>query len=383
VTVNPRAQLSGARNAAASASTPTEELKEEVAQASGIAAKDDLKWTPEVVASAADKNTSTGTYSHLVSQPVAAPSLDALSMGETNPSLEPVKVGFPATGQTVPREETTNQLSTSEAVAIAESERLLAESSSGSKIQGPPAGEGAAPGSEPPMSSPEAQSGVLLSGNDLMAEGSGVRAEGGTPRNRTLMMLALGFLGLLAGGAMTYLLTRPPARPVAGLIVDAGTAPTDGHGAEIAGTPKVAPGELRLASEPAADVFIDGQPRGRTPVVLPLPPGPHKLLLVAEEYQLLRKEVTAGTALSLKLERAKLPDDVAGEQVVKIKCKSKGELRILVEGNDTGLSCPTENLLLAPGKFRFGFLRPATEELQEKQQKVKKGKSPTKMKVKF
>ena len=112
-------------------------------------------------------------------------------------------------------------------------------------------------------------------------------------------------------------------------------------------------------------------------------PGPHKLLLIAEEYGLLRREVTAGTELSLKLDRAKLPEEVAGTQVVKIKCKTKGELRILVDGNDTGLSCPTETLAVSPGRHTFGFLRPATEELQEKAQKVKAGKGATKIKVKF
>ena len=122
---------------------------------------------------------------------------------------------------------------------------------------------------------------------------------------------------------------------------------------------------------------------GRTKVEGWLTVSDNAVTLFAQEYKLLRREVTAGSELSLKLERAKLPDDVAGSQVVKIKCKTKDELRILVDGNDTGLACPTEALLLSPGRHTFSFLQPTTEELQDKQQKVKGGKGATKLKVKF
>ena len=128
---------------------------------------------------------------------------------------------------------------------------------------------------------------------------------------------------------------------------------------------------------------VDGKPQGKTPLTTKLTPGPHKLLLVADQYQLLRKDVTAPSKLSLKLEPTRLPSDVVGEQVVSVKCKSEGRLRILVDGHDTGLTCPTEELLLSPGKRVFGFLNPLTDELQEKKGKVKKGKKPTKIKVKF
>ena len=140
---------------------------------------------------------------------------------------------------------------------------------------------------------------------------------------------------------------------------------------------------LVLSSTPPATVIIDGAEKGKTPTTLKLTAGKHKLVLVAEEHQLLRRDVTGGNRLDIKLERAKLPEDVVGDAGLKIKCKTEGKLRILVDAHDTGRTCPTEDLSLAPGKYVFGFLDPATDELKEKKVKVKKGKKPAKVKVKF
>ncbi|MGQ0700867.1 MAG: PEGA domain-containing protein [Panacagrimonas sp.] len=52
------------------------------------------------------------------------------------------------------------------------------------------------------------------------------------------------------------------------------------------------PGKLALVSDPSADVFIDGNPRGSTPLeALELAPGSHRLMLRAPRYQVHEAEV--------------------------------------------------------------------------------------------
>lgn len=405
VTINPKAQFGGeldVRSGAASgglpqsATTPTVDVVAAV-QASGAPIDQPLSLTADAGTPAPAKNAGS-TSASPGAAPDAAASMDKYSLESTNPALAPVRVkpGAPSQGAGA-TDEPTNQLSADEARALADAD-MIAVAVSGAAHR-----PISVPGQDTALAAAMQQDAAVRGPADQAAEVPAPAADGGNAlaedrgsqsalkvaaaRRKTTMLAVLGLVGLIGGGGLTYLLTRSDSRsggPAAG--ADGGAGAADAYGSEHAGAAakaKVPPGELRLSSEPAADVYIDGESRGHTPVTLPLPPGPHKLLLIAEEYGLLRREVTGGTELSLRLERAKLPEDVAGRQVVKIKCKTKGELRILVDGNDTGLSCPTETLAVAPGRHTFGFLRPATEELQEKQQKVKGGKSATKFKVKF
>jgi serine/threonine protein kinase len=396
VSINPKAQFGDSagqpgRSAAGpaprdSANTPTADLGDAVAAAGG---GQELSWTPEAVAAATDGKPATGAYGHLLSPVDETAATDRHSAEQTNPALAPVRVGPPRPAAP-PSDEPTNQLSSADARALAAAEAQAAEGrAGGSGPEFAQAGEAAGLGADaaafgqPGFPGP-AHDAAFAAGGEARAEGSGLMTAP-VPAGRRSLLLGLGLLGLLGGGLLTYLVTRPGSTGGPGSAsLDGGAGRADAHGTELAKTPApTAPGELRLSSEPKAEVYLDKQPRGSTPLTLQLPPGPHKLLLIAEEYKLLRREVTAGAELSLKLERATLPDDVAGPQVVKIKCKTKEGLRILVDGNDTGLSCPTETLMLAPGRHTFSFLQPATEELQDKQQKVKSGKGATKIKVKF
>ena len=66
------------------------------------------------------------------------------------------------------------------------------------------------------------------------------------------------------------------------------------------------PGKLSVSSEPAAEVFIDGNPRGTTPwESLELTPGAHRLMLRAARYQVHEAEVQiegGGVAQSVRVQ---------------------------------------------------------------------------------
>jgi len=59
-------------------------------------------------------------------------------------------------------------------------------------------------------------------------------------------------------------------------------------------SPTTAPdGWLLVVARPWADVSVDGIPRGQTPLArIPLPPGPHAVLLTHPDYQPWPRRVT-------------------------------------------------------------------------------------------
>lgn len=196
----------------------------------------------------------------------------------------------------------------------------------------------------------------------------------GTP---ALVAIGLG-AALLASVAMFAIIGKGSGGTAS--VADAGTSDGMSAGKDpvLAKTPS---DEIQVESTPAATVYLDGEAKGKSPLKLKVKSGTHKLLLVADAYKFFRQEASGGQNIAAKLVKASLPDDVSGSAAVKVKCKSEGTLRILVDGNDSGLTCPTEELMLKPGKYTLGFLSPTSDELREKPLKVKK--KGTKLKVKF
>jgi len=133
-------------------------------------------------------------------------------------------------------------------------------------------------------------------------------------------------------------------------------------------------------------VFVDGEPRGTTPAQLALAPGSHRLVVAGEHQKLVRQEIEgrAGTKLELTLEPARLPNEIRGNAGLKVRCHSQGELRILVDGADTGVSCPNdERISVAPGTHKIGLFSPRTGETHEVDHEVVDGSHSTRVYVKF
>jgi hypothetical protein len=205
-----------------------------------------------------------------------------------------------------------------------------------------------------------------------------------SPNRRRPVFYIGGVVAVLLACGLIYMLVASPSgthQPAqsdggAGGSADAGTVARNKTDAP----PKDA---IVLSSTPSAKVYLDGKEKGSTPLTLKVSEDKHKLTLVADTWKLVRREVNAGEKLDIKLEPAQLPSDVSGPSVVKVKCKTEGVLRILVDDNDSGLTCPADELMLSPGKHTLAFYDPTTLATKEKKIKVKKGKKPTKVKVKF
>ena len=174
------------------------------------------------------------------------------------------------------------------------------------------------------------------------------------------------------------------AQPAAAAPTVAQAAPTHDAPAEPAvakpaaagvGSGAASPNNVEVFSEPTGgDVYIDGEKRGQTPLRLSLPMGKHKLVVVKDGMKLRKENLPvdgAATQLNLTLEAATLPEGVGGPAGLKVRCKTQGELRILIDGADSGRTCPNEERIsVAVGNHRVGLYSPRTDQTVEVQADV-------------
>jgi hypothetical protein len=122
---------------------------------------------------------------------------------------------------------------------------------------------------------------------------------------------------------------------------------------------------------PGAQLYVDGEPKGASPLQLQLAPGRHLVVAMAERSKLKKEElhIKGATELSWTLEPAK----TSGSGGLKVRCaKTKGELRILVDGADTGLTCPNDvRINIEPGEHTVGLYSPRTDKTVEVHAEVK------------
>jgi hypothetical protein len=115
--------------------------------------------------------------------------------------------------------------------------------------------------------------------------------------------------------------------------------------------------------------------------------GKHHVVLVAEHQKLVKQDVSLSPhePLDITLEEAKLPSEIVGPAGLKVRCKAtQGELRLLVDGADTGLACPNdERISVKPGTHRIGLYSPRTDETHEIEHDVVDGTNSTRVYTKY
>jgi hypothetical protein len=202
--------------------------------------------------------------------------------------------------------------------------------------------------------------------------------------------------------------TPAPARPAVA-IAPAAPAPSAAPPSPTAAAPAAAPpvpvtapaksatptavkelvansGSVEIATTPpGASLFLDGELRGTTPARLTLGGGAHQLVLVAEHMKLIKRPVSGGSGrVDLTLEPAKLPADIAGSASLKVRCKTRGELRVFVDGADSGLSCPNDQrIYVSAGTHKIGLYSPRSGEVREVEHDVPDGDHSTRIYFKY
>ncbi len=132
--------------------------------------------------------------------------------------------------------------------------------------------------------------------------------------------------------------TTPDAAVVAEATPDAAVTATND-------TPKPTgtSDKLEIKSKPpGARVFIDGADQGTTPVKLAGSADRHTMVLLAPGYDLYVGEVDGHGMFDISLKQVTPTGGHAGIKV--IKCKAKERYYVYVDGNPTGMTCPTERI---------------------------------------
>lgn len=208
------------------------------------------------------------------------------------------------------------------------------------------------------------------------------------PRSQRLLIPAA--LALVTStSAVVFFGPRPVSPPPHTTIVARKSQSQGASGKALETSNEVAKSaELSVVTAPAgATVYLDGEPKGTTPTALPANPGSHKIVLVSHGFAMWRRTVTVkrtGLSVDTRLVAAKLPSEVNGPAGLKVRCRTQNELRIFVDGNDSGVNCPNDQRIsVQPGTHKIGLLSPRTEQMHELEQEIVEGNHSTRVYVKY
>lgn len=307
----------------------------------------------------------------------AEQSHDLLGASETSPAIEPVKIPKQSGSKRL-GDEPTDPVSLAEVhkAAAALQQPVANPMAAGSEgfIEGD-----ALSGTAPQPVAPVAATGT---GDTALSPSTAIEP-GMSPAPRPKWLLPAGGLAAVAvvGILLLLILGKKPTGKQED--PDGGTAP-DGGSAVLTQRDKLPADTVQISSAEVAYVYMDGKAKGRTPLTVTVTPGAHRLIAVATGFQIADLQVTGGTKVQVPMERATLPAALAGIHSIKLTCKTTDRLRVFVDDVDTGLTCPTNDLTLSSGPHVLSFFDPELGKRLDKtvKAKVKKGKKPTKLKVK-
>ncbi len=193
----------------------------------------------------------------------------------------------------------------------------------------------------------------FVTGQDEPKLAGGARADAGLaafvpgPRADAAPLVAEG-ARTDAGGAAAVgpgITPPPPGAPDAGATGAQAPPPPDGV--------------LRFESNPpGATVYLDGAVKGKTPFEMPASGDRHKLALILPGHSLHRSEIDGNG-----LVKVDLPAVVAGAGPgkIKVRCKTRNRLYVIVNGAPTGEICPTERIQTPIGEVTVETYDPVTD----------------------
>jgi len=115
-------------------------------------------------------------------------------------------------------------------------------------------------------------------------------------------------------------------------------------------------GQLDIQTTPkGARVWIDGVERGRTPLKLQTAPGSHRIVMTKPGFKMLREVADTSEGLSLKRSLPPANINFGGRVRLRVDCKTEGKFPVFIDGKDTGLLCPLEDILIPEGNRLIGL----------------------------
>jgi hypothetical protein len=114
-------------------------------------------------------------------------------------------------------------------------------------------------------------------------------------------------------------------------------------------------------------VWIDGEERGTTPVVVKLKTGHARVVLVHAGYLTADSSVDVSDGSKVDETLKPVAPPMTGEARFRAECKTPGKLPIVVDGRETGILCPYSKMRVEPGPHAIGVLVPGTGKVHGKE----------------
>jgi hypothetical protein len=143
------------------------------------------------------------------------------------------------------------------------------------------------------------------------------------------------------------------------------------------------PGHLYLTTNPdQADVWVDGELKGKTPVDLAIGRGGHRVVAIKRGYRMLRAvyDTSDGEYVRKDLQRAAPP--AAGDALLDIGCREANRYPVFFDDEETGLLCPVSRLPVASGRHSVGIFVPVKRAVAAVDVVVPPGGQPTRVMLK-
>jgi hypothetical protein len=226
----------------------------------------------------------------------------------------------------------------------------------------------------------------IAASSDNLADNEKAKAVGASPGKRVLLlaMVAVAAAGIVGGVTWAFGIWGSKPAEVAKEEVSAVSLPVS-EAAPAAAAAVVAPepSPVALAAKPVIDrvatdvtitsspagatVWIDGQERGTTPVVVKAKRSQLQVVLVRAGYVTAQStlEVREGAKVEGTLKPVEPP--MVGEARFRVECKTLGKLPIVVDGHQTGILCPFSKMRVEPGVHTVGVFVPSTGKIHEKE----------------
>jgi hypothetical protein len=137
------------------------------------------------------------------------------------------------------------------------------------------------------------------------------------------------------------------------------------------------PGHLFVDTQPhGAQVWVDGEWKGQTPLDFAAGAGTKQLVVVAVGHHLFRESFDAARGSIFRRALAPVTGPVQGNAFLNVFCRTSGRFPIFVDRAETGLLCPSSRVPVSAGKHWVGVYAPKERKLVEVEITVQAGATP-------
>jgi len=130
-----------------------------------------------------------------------------------------------------------------------------------------------------------------------------------------------------------------------------------------------------------AQVWVDGEWKGKTPIDVLVGPGGKQLVIVAAGHHILREAFDASEGTIIRRALASVPSPVRGDAFINVDCRTEGRYPVFIDEVETGLLCPTSRVPVPAGIHHVAVFVPRERKLIGVEVTVASGPKPVEVRL--